>query len=113
MPEPKIYKIDGIDFELNTDLDLDEAEEVQKFFSITSNKNFINLGSFKKEEVMRLYSIILKPASGKALPINFSFSKIKETTQIDVIKDFFLSRIEKMVNLQKSLSVSTGQLSKH
>ncbi len=109
MENSKIYIISGVGFELNTDLDLDEAEDVQKFFGHTSlNNGSINLGNYKKEEVIRLYSIILKPKSGN-LPENFSFSKIKESIQIEVIKDFFLSRIKKIISLQNSLSGSTGQ----
>ncbi len=110
MEKNKIYKVAGMDFILNTDLDLDEAEEVQNFFSnATSVEGSVNLGNFKKEEVMKLYSIILKPVGGKELPKDFSFSKIKESVQIEAIRDFFLSRIKKISGLQSSLSGSTEQ----
>ena len=108
--EAKIYKIADKDFILNTDLDLDEREIIQSFFGKTVRTGqTINFGEFRKDEVVKLYSIILKPADGNELPPDFSLSKIKESVELDLIKDFFLSRMLKMPNLAESLSNLTGQ----
>ena len=101
----KIYKIDDIDFNLNTDLTLDELEFVQKFFKKTSTDGTtISLGEFKKEEIIEFLKIILIPIKAHGI---IEWGKIKESVQIDAIKDFFLSRMQRMNDLLSSSKVST------
>jgi hypothetical protein len=99
----KTYTIDNHKFILNTDLTLDEGEEVQKFMSklFAQDKTTI-AGSYTSDEIKRFFEIVLTPIG--ELPKDFSFGKTKESVQMEVFKDFFLSRVTKGMRITKDFA---------
>jgi hypothetical protein len=98
--ENKTYTIDNTKFILKTDLTLDEGEEVQELFSgLFAQDNTIS-GNFKMK---RFLELVLEPAEGN-LPDNFNFGKTKESVQMEVFKDFFLSRVTKGMRITKDFA---------
>jgi hypothetical protein len=104
----KTYTIDKYKFTLNTDLTLDEGEEVQKFMSkLFAQDQMTIAGSYTSEEIRRFFEIVLTPIG--ELPKDFSFGKTKESVQMEVFKDFFLHRVNLGKSIVKGLSELTEQ----
>jgi hypothetical protein len=115
---PKTYTINKINFKLKSDLTLDEAEEVQELFKNLfiqeEQTGGLVTGSFSNSEIKRFLSIVLEPASNKDKTEvkqyeEFDFGKVKESTAVEVIKDFFLYRIKKYQDFTNSYAESIKQ----
>jgi len=121
----KHYSIKNKNFTLKSDLTLDEAEEVQQLFQnlfiqeeqaadITSGQTGLITGSFSNSEIKRFLSIALEPEcipgkSREDINDEFDFGKIKESTAVEVIKDFFLLRIKKFQDFTLNYAGSMRQ----
>jgi hypothetical protein len=115
---PKTYTINKISFKLKSDITLDEAEEVQELFKnlFIQEEQLDGLvtGSFSNSEIKRFLSIALEatPTSDKTeakLYEGFDFGKVKESTAVEVIKDFFLCRIKNYQDFTSSYVKSIKQ----
>ena len=121
----KHYSINNTNFTLKPDLTLDEAEEVQQLFQnlfiqeeqasgATAGQTGLITGSFSNTEIKRFLTIALEPESLPGKPrevINdeIDFGKIKESTAVEIIKDFFLLRIKKFQDFTMNYSGSIRQ----
>ena len=102
--DEKEYVSDNKRFTLKVDLDLEESEIVSDFFkdSYAKGKTEINLGNFSSSQVAKFFATVLEPVDGR-LPAEFNFKKIKESVQLEVFKDFFLSRVQRAQDSLNSL----------
>jgi hypothetical protein len=101
--ENKTYTIDNTKFILKTDLTLDEGEEVQELLSGLFTQDNTIKGTFTGKQMKRFLELVLEPAEGN-LPDNFNFGKTKESVQMEVFKDFFLSRVTKGMRITKDFA---------
>jgi len=109
----KFYYIDKVKFQIKEDLTLDESEYLEKFFSKSfseNQKNLIMLGNFTATDVKKFFETVLEPTDNNTpLPDGFNFGNIKESVQMDVFKDFFLKRVGRAIDLQRSFAASIEQ----
>ncbi|GMU99377.1 MAG: hypothetical protein AMXMBFR51_21120 [Ignavibacteriota bacterium] len=100
----KTYKIDETDFKLK-DLTLDEVEEVNKL--ITYSENSIDISNKNSKKFL---SLVLEPVTETDKEIDFG--KCKESTAIEVLRDFFTSRIKNGADLKDYFMTLTQKLMK-
>jgi hypothetical protein len=94
----KIYVIDDKQLTLR-DLTLDELDRANALLSkLNASGNEIT-GQFTNEELKELLSVILEPVTPGAV---VDFGKTKESISVQVIGDFFLTRIQSKLSTQKS-----------
>jgi len=89
--EQKIYRPEDNIFYLWDDFDFDEKEWLDVVYNKLSGKgNEIN-GSFTQDEMLKTLSILLRNENGSYCELN-KIRKIRESLQVKVLADFFLSK---------------------
>lgn len=100
----KTYLIDETEFKLK-DLTLDELEVVTKLLNYSENSIDISNKNSKK-----FLEIVLEPVTETDKNINYG--KCKESTAIEVLRDFFSSRIKNGADLKDYFMTLTQKLMK-
>lgn len=85
--------IDGVVFKLK-DLTLDEVDEINKLISVTAAGE-VTVGN---ESSKKFLSIVLQKVNKDDKEVDFG--KCSEKTAIEVLKDFFIGRIESASELK-------------
>lgn len=100
----KTYKIDDTEMKLK-DLSLDELERVNRLITYTDDAvDIIN------DNAKKFLSIVLEPVKDTDKEIDFG--KCKESTAIEVLVDFFSSRIKKGADMKDYFMTLTQRLMK-
>jgi hypothetical protein len=99
------YIIDKQFCRLKEELTLDEAEQAQLLLDkITPADKKTLTGKFSNEDIKKLLSIICEPLNDG---VQINYGNCKETTSVEVVRDFFLKRIKSTITMQASLVNST------
>lgn len=94
------YKINDIEFELKKRFTLKELNQINKIFSKIYDSNNQIVANISNDELGTFLKTVLIPVD--KLPDNFDFMDADESVTAEVIKDFFLSRIELNRNILTS-----------
>lgn len=100
--ETKTYKIDGRNFQLRNNLTLRERDSIA---SVMRKFRFMGgaiTSELKLQELCNFFAVILKPTDGEKVEPS-SFENLNEQTEIEVVSDFFIQRIDSTANLMEYL----------
>lgn len=90
-PNIKTYEIDGVEVRLK-DLTFNETERINQILDFD--------GKTAQVSDLEFFKIVLEPVmKGKVVK---DFGNIKESVQLEVLRDFLLSRIERQSEFKKS-----------
>lgn len=108
IPNNSGYLVAGKRYTLNTDMTLRERTEVARIFSSVTVSEGVITSEMSAEDARKLLRILLVPV-GHDVPAEVE--EIRESVELEVIKDFFLSRAGKTAEIKSSLMSSTASLS--
>jgi len=97
------YLVAGKPYSLNTDMTLRQRTEVARIFSSVSVSESVITSDMTAEDARKLLRILLVP-EGHDTPADVE--EIRESVEMEVIKDFFLSRAGKTDEIRNSLMSS-------
>ncbi len=97
-----MYEINDVKFTLRTDLTLNQIDKISNLFGkIYAKADNVLVGSYTSQDIVKMLAILLETDS--ELPNSFDFGDAKESVILEVIKDFFVSRIGSTQNMLDSL----------